>query len=150
MDDNEIVIRKMQEEDIEGILIVEDRSFTIPWSKEMFFDEVDNPCAVYYVALSGENIVAYAGVWFILDEAHITNIAVDPDYRNRKIATSLLSKIIEASKEKEIKSLTLEVRDGNISAISLYKQFGFNVEGRRRGYYSDTQDDALIMWCHLG
>lgn len=146
---DEIVLRNMREADIAGILAVEDRTFAVPWSKRMFMDEINNPCAVYYVALSGELIVAYAGAWFILDEAHITNLAVDPDYRHRKIATGLLSKIIEASGERKIKSLTLEVREKNASAISLYKRFGFTVEGRRRGYYSDTKEDALIMWCYL-
>ena len=149
MIDNSIVIRKMQPDDIEGILKVEERSFSIPWSLKMFMEEVNNPCAVYYVALSKGIIVAYAGAWFILDEAHITNIAVDPDYRHRKIATGLLSKIMEASRERNIKSLTLEVRESNTSAILLYKQFGFKEEGRRKGYYSDTNEDALIMWCRL-
>ncbi|NLY18684.1 MAG: ribosomal protein S18-alanine N-acetyltransferase [Clostridiaceae bacterium] len=149
MTDNSIVIRKMQPCDIEGILKVEERSFATPWSFKMFMDEVNNPCAVYYVALSEDEIVAYAGVWFIMDEGHITNIAVDPDFRHRKIATGLLNKIFEESRERNIRGLTLEVRESNISAVLLYKKFGFTVEGKRKGYYSDTNEDALIMWCHL-
>lgn len=149
MNGNSIIIREMQPGDIEGILKVEERSFTIPWTHNMFMEEVNNPRAVYYVALSGDVIVAYAGVWFILDEAHITNIAVDPGYRQRKIATDLLNKIFEASRARNIKGLTLEVRESNDSAILLYRKFGFTVKGRRKGYYSDTNEDALIMWCQL-
>lgn len=144
-----VIFREMTAEDIEGVIKVERRSFTNPWSKGMFMEEMNNTCAHYFVASAYGVIVAYAGVWIILDEAHITNIAVDPDYRQKKIATGLLNKIFGFARERKVKSLTLEVREGNSSAISLYKQFGFNVEGKRKGYYSDTKEDALIMWCHL-
>lgn len=141
-----ILFRKMKIEDIDGIVAVENRSFTVPWSKKMFLDELANPLTTYYVAVQDEVIVAYAGLWIIGDEAHITNIAVDPCYRGCRIASGLMDIILALAAEKRLCGITLEVRAGNIAAISLYKKFGFEVEGRRKGYYSDNQEDALIMW----
>lgn len=141
-----ILFRKMKIEDIDGIVAVENRSFTVPWSKKMFLDELANPLTTYYVAVQDEVIVAYAGLWIIGDEAHITNIAVDPCYRGCRIASGLMDMILALAAEKRLRGITLEVRAGNIAAISLYKKFGFEVEGRRKGYYSDNQEDALIMW----
>lgn len=148
--DNEyrIEIREMNAEDIDGIFMVENRSFSIPWSRNMFLDEINNPLAVYLVATCEEKIIAYVGLWIIADEAHITNIAVDPSWRRQQIAASLMQKILEVARGNQLRGLTLEVRAGNAPAISLYKRFGFTVEGRRKAYYSDNQEDALIMWCY--
>lgn len=145
-----IEIRRMMAEDIDGIVGVETRSFTIPWSKQMFLDELSNPLALYYVAACDGKIVAYAGLWLIIDEGHITNIAVDPSWRRQKIAAELMRKIFETAAEYGLRGLTLEVRAGNQPAISLYQKFGFKVEGRRKAYYSDNHEDALIMWYFCG
>ncbi len=136
----------MKPGDIDGIASVEAISFTNPWSKQMFLDELKNPLALYYVAVCGEKIVAYAGLWIIADEGHITNIAVDPSWRRQQIASAMMRKLLEAADERGLRALTLEVRAGNQPAISLYRKFGFQVEGRRKAYYSDNQEDALIMW----
>lgn len=144
--DNKFLIRKMNDKDIEDALKVENRSFSIPWSRQMFIDELKNPCAIYFVAEISEIIVAYVGMWIIMDEGHITNIAVDPLYRRSKVGSGLMKKIIETATEKQIRGLTLEVRANNTAAISMYKSFGFKVEGRRKAYYSDNGEDALIMW----
>lgn len=143
---NDIIYRKMETGDIDGVVAVEKRSFSIPWSEKMFLEELDNPNTVYYVAEINKTIVAYCGMWIISGEAHITNIAVDPLYRGYRIGSGLMWKIMEVAREKKLTGITLEVREGNTPAISMYKQFGFRVEGRRKGYYSDNQEDALIMW----
>jgi ribosomal-protein-alanine N-acetyltransferase len=143
-----IEIRQMKPEDIDGIALVEAHSFTIPWSRQMFVDELNNPLALYYVATCGDKVIAYAGLWIIAGEGHITNIAVEPFWRRQNIAARMMHKILEAAEEYELSGLTLEVRAGNQPAISLYQKFGFRTEGRRKGYYSDDQEDALIMWFH--
>ncbi len=146
MDKPKIEIRKMMPEDIDGISLVENRSFTIPWSRQMFVDELHNPLALYLVAICNETVVAYAGLWIITDEGHITNIAVDPSWRRQGIASELMHKILEIAEELGLTALTLEVRAGNQPAISLYQGFGFTIQGRRKAYYSDNHEDALIMW----
>ena len=146
----DIEIRIMTPGDIDGIALVEANSFTIPWSKQMFLDELNNPLALYYVAACGEKILAYAGLWIIADEGHITNIAVEPSWRRQQIAAALMQRILDAADEYGLRALTLEVRSGNQPAISLYKKFGFQVEGRRKAYYSDNHEDALIMWLYRG
>lgn len=147
--EHEIVIRQMRYEDIDSVLVVEKKSFTSPWSKLMFFDELQNPRAHYIVAEISNVIVAYAGLWIIMDEGHITNIAVDPSYRRKKIGTRLMEKIIEIARKSRLRGLTLEVRVSNTAAISMYKNFGFRIEGLRKNYYSDTHEDAFIMWNYL-
>lgn len=147
--DCRIVVREMREEDVEGVLLVENRSFTIPWSGRMFLDELNNPLVLYFVATYDATVVGYAGIWIIADEGHITNIAVDPSWRRQQIATALIQKITNIAAGNKLRGLTLEVRAGNTPAISLYKGFGFRVEGRRKAYYRDTQEDALVMWCYL-
>lgn len=146
---NQYVIRQMRCEDIDGVLAVEQKSFTTPWSKLMFLDELQNPRSHYFVAEMSDIIVAYAGLWVIIDEGHITNIAVDPSYRRMKIGTRLMEKIFEMAHNNRLRGLTLEVRASNTEAISLYKRFGFRIEGIRKNYYSDNQEDALIMWSYL-
>lgn len=147
--ETELIIRQMRFDDIDSVLKVEKRSFPTPWSRLMFFDELQNPRARYFVADISNVVVAYAGLWIILDEGHITNIAVDPSYRRMKIGTRLMERLIELAHESKLRALTLEVRVSNTAAISMYKNFGFKVEGLRKNYYSDTHEDALIMWHYL-
>jgi ribosomal-protein-alanine N-acetyltransferase len=94
----------------------------------------------------GETVVGYGGMWFIIDEAHVTNIAVHPDYRQRKIGEMIVQEMIKTAKENGINGMTLEVRVSNTAAINLYKKLGFVDYGIRKGYYADTGEDALIMW----
>jgi ribosomal-protein-alanine N-acetyltransferase len=139
----------MDSQDIFSVLEVEKRSFTIPWSEEMFRIELQNPNCLYFVAEISNVIVGYVGLWIIVDEGHISSIAVDPSYRRLKIGRALMQNIFDIAQKKQLKGLTLEVRASNIGAIELYKSFGFKTEGRRKAYYSDNQEDALIMWHHL-
>lgn len=136
---------------LQDIALIEQLSFSIPWSVDSIRNELEaNTRAVYMAAVSDQNkVIGYAGMWDILGEGHITNIAVHPDFRNKGIASKLLNEIISCAIKRNIKSLTLEVRKSNFAAISLYKKFGFVEYGIRKGYYEDNGEDAIIMWKYL-
>lgn len=142
-----VLIREMTMEDIDAVMEVEEEAFAIPWSRSSFESEVaQNFLAVYLVAENEEGIAGYGGLWFILDEAHITNVAVKAAARRQGIGRRLVEALIEKAAERDIQKLTLEVRESNREAIALYEKTGFAVEGRRPGYYQDNKEDALIMW----
>lgn len=147
---NEIKISFMKEKDIKEMAEIEKLCFTTPWSYESFLSELkDNHLAKYVVAKAENKVVGYAGMWFVLDEAHITNIAVHPGFSGRGIGDRLVKEIMNTARENMIKRITLEVRSTNNQAIRLYKRNGFIAEGIRKGYYTDTKEDALIMWKEL-
>lgn len=139
-------IRKMEERDINNIMPIENCSFSIPWSKESYLNEIKNNAAIYIVAIFEKRIVGYAGVWKIIDEGHITNIAVHPNHRRRGIGKKLIEALIKISEKEGIKSFTLEVRESNTAAFKLYEKMGFKPIGKRKGYYSNNKEDAVIMW----
>ncbi|WP_245959525.1 ribosomal protein S18-alanine N-acetyltransferase [Neobacillus piezotolerans] len=142
--------RFMREEDIDQILIVEHESFTLPWSREAFYNELNhNQYAVYIVLEDDGKIIGYGGVWIVLDEAHITNIAILPQYRGRKLGEALLKKVLEVAMEKGAETATLEVRVSNTPARSLYRKMGFQEGGIRKKYYTDNQEDGIVMWVKL-
>ena len=144
-----IVIERMNFADIENVVEVERNSFTIPWSKESFENELKNNLALYLVAKVEEKAVGYVGVWKILDEGHITNVAVHPDYRGQSIGEALISELLSLCRKDGVLSFTLEVRKSNIIAQGLYKKFGFTEQGVRKKYYSDNNEDAIIMWLNV-
>ncbi|PRR79016.1 ribosomal-protein-alanine N-acetyltransferase [Clostridium liquoris] len=134
---------------IDEMFIISTLSFPISWSKESIKKEImENDQAIYLVAIKDNTVIGYGGVWVILDEGHITNIAVHPEFRNTGVATLILDDLIEACKANSVQHMTLEVRTSNIVAISLYKSFNFIEEGIRKRYYADNGEDALIMWKH--
>lgn len=141
-----ISFREMVPEDAAGVEVVEKASFALPWSRKSFWEEAANERTFYLVALDGEQIVGYAGTWLIVDEAQITNIALLPDYRGRGIGTAMLGEIIRESVRRGAERMTLEVRPSNKVAQALYTAYGFKDFGRRRGYYQDNKEDAIIMW----
>ena len=143
-----IKIKPMQKEEIEEVLKIEEQAYgEHHWSKDSFYGELSNNLAHYYSAFDEENnLIGYAGSWQVLDEAHITTLAVKPELRRKKIGESLLYRIIEDCYKNEIKYITLEVRMSNSSAISLYEKYGFKSLGERKGYYQNNNEDALIMW----
>ncbi|MGG1398175.1 ribosomal protein S18-alanine N-acetyltransferase [Bacillus salipaludis] len=144
------VFRYMREEDIDQILEVEHASFTTPWSREAFYNELNNnKFAVYIVLEEEDKIIGYCGAWIVIDEAHITNIAILPGYRGKRLGEALLQKMMSVAREMGAKSMTLEVRVTNQIAQSLYRKFGFQNGGIRKNYYSDNQEDALVMWVNL-
>lgn len=140
----------MVEADVDGVLAIEEQSFTTPWSREAFESEMtENDLAHYLVVTYGKRLIAYAGAWLILDEAHVTNVAVLPKYRGQGIGKLLLTALTTYLKAKGADRMTLEVRKSNEVAKKLYKQFGFKAKGLRKQYYSDTHEDAIIMWVDL-
>lgn len=142
----EIRIRQIREEDIDGVLEIERETFDSPWSKNAFSHEIkNNLLAKYFVAVKDKEILGYAGIWLILDEAHIVNIAVAKKDRGKGIGEALLREIISYCQEKDIDHITLEVRMSNQVAQNLYSKYDFVGYGVRKGYYSDNED-ALVMW----
>lgn len=127
---------------------IEQEAFDQPWSERMFIPEVEDENAYYLVGVRGDEVICYGGFHKVLDEAHITNIAVRADSRGRGIGTLLMSELISRARMLGVKYMTLEVRDNNENAINLYKSFGFTVEGIRKKYYNNVHD-ALIMWATL-
>lgn len=147
-----IEIIPMTKKHIKEVAEIEKRCFTIPWSKKSFEDELTkNTFAIYVVAVDTENksLAGYGGMWHVVNEGHITNIAVDPIYRQKGIGKLILNELIKIAYEKQMIGLTLEVRLNNEPAKNLYKELGFKLEGIRKEYYSDTKEDALIMWKYL-
>jgi ribosomal-protein-alanine N-acetyltransferase len=142
----EAIIRGMLSKDIDQIINIEKICFSLPWSKLSFESELRNELAYYQVAEVSGVIAAYMGMWRIIDECHITNVAVLPEYRNQGIASMLIKKMIEICRCSEISAMTLEVRVSNEPAINLYKKHGFFALGKRPRYYFKPVEDALIMW----
>ena len=142
-----IVIERMTIDDIENVVVVENKCFSTPWSKNSFIRELtENEIALYLVAKVENIAVGYIGAWKIQNEGHITNIAVHPDYRGQGIGNMLVSELLSLCEKEGINAFTLEVRRSNIIAQNLYKKFQFAECGIRKRYYADTNEDAIIMW----
>ncbi len=145
--EEQIEFRPMELSDLPQILDVEVNSFPTPWPKEAFYNElVRNQFARYTVVTIDGKVVGYCGVWIILDEAHITNIAIHPDYRGNGYGEAMLLYVMEMVKMLGVNKMTLEVRKSNQVAQTLYQKVGFESAGIRPKYYSDNQEDAIIMW----
>lgn len=137
-------------QDLDRIVEIEQRSFTLPWSRSSFHQELmNNPYARYIVMEHDGQIIGYCGMWLVMDEAHITNIAVLPEFRGKKLGEALMKQAMALAREEGAKTMTLEVRVSNIVAQSLYRKLGFLNGGIRKRYYSDNQEDALVMWVKL-
>jgi len=140
-------VRLMTVEDIPSILTIEQVSFSNPWSEESFRSELcENKLARYYCLLLDDKVIGYMGSWVFLGEAHITNIAVWPGCRGRGYGEYLMRHVMKEMEENGVFSLTLEVRVSNKEAQNLYQKLGFRPAGIRKRYYSDNQEDAIIMW----
>ncbi|MFZ3591627.1 ribosomal protein S18-alanine N-acetyltransferase [Bacillus sp. DJP31] len=145
-----ISYRLMTSADIDQIMVIELASFAVPWSREAFYNEmVNNPYATYVVMQERDQIIGYCGLWVVLEDAHVTNIAVLPAYRGRKLGEGLLNQSMELAKALGAERLSLEVRVSNTVAQSLYRKIGFENGGIRKNYYSDNGEDALVMWVNI-
>ena len=143
----ELVIRKAEAKDVETIEKLEQCCFSQPWSYESIYqDIVGNDRAVYIVAETEGQVIGYAGLWIIVDEGHITNVAVSPDYRRNSVGNTIITALLQVTEDMGVKRHTLEVRKSNQAAINLYEKQGFTEAGERKGYYEDNGEDALIMW----
>jgi ribosomal-protein-alanine N-acetyltransferase len=143
-------IRKAARADAAAITEIEILCFSPPWSFEDILYEIEeNSLARYIVCEEDSRVVSYAGLWVILNEGHIMNVAVHPDFRGQGRGAAMLGSLIERTVlESGVTDFTLEVRASNDAAVRLYERAGFRKEGRRPGYYSDPAEDALIMWLH--
>jgi ribosomal-protein-alanine N-acetyltransferase len=140
----------MRAGDLDEVLAIERASFTMPWSRGAFLYEIEqNRVARCHVVREGDALVGYLCVWEIADEIHVTNVAVHPAHRRRGIARDLLAGLLADARVRDLRLVVLEVRPSNHEAIGLYESFGFRVIGRRRGYYYDTGEDALVMETRL-
>ncbi|AND37893.1 MULTISPECIES: ribosomal protein S18-alanine N-acetyltransferase [Cytobacillus] len=145
-----LTFRFMNEEDIDDVLEIEHKSFATPWSREAFFNELTQNQFALYVVLEEENkVIGYCGAWIVVDEAHITNVALLPEYRGRKLGEALMRKLMEIASEMGAITMTLEVRVSNFTAQALYRKLGFQNGAIRKNYYTDNQEDALVMWVNL-
>ncbi len=142
------IIRRMDEADVEAVHAIESASFPTPWTRAMFLSELrENKVARYLVIQTAGEIVGFAGVHIILDEGHITNIAVAPAYRGLGYGRLITLALLQYASNLGVSYLTLEVRKSNDKAKSLYASLGFTQVGLRKKYYPDTCEDALLMVC---
>lgn len=143
----ELIVRGARAEDAVQMAELEKICFASPWSYEsLLYDITENHLAAYLVAEVEGKIAGYVGIWTIVDEGHITNVAVAPEFRRKHVGSCLISNLIQVTEQAGITSHTLEVRAGNEPAKGLYRKFGFVPEGIRKGYYEDNGEDAIIMW----
>jgi ribosomal-protein-alanine N-acetyltransferase len=141
-----LTVTEMTAEDIPAVHAIESASFPTPWPPYAFREEIEaNRMARYLVVRAGDRVIAYAGIWLMVDEAHLTTFAVLPAYRRRGIGGLLLSELMGLSADLGAAVCTLEVRLSNAAARKLYGEFGFRPVGVRPRYYSDNGEDALIM-----
>jgi [ribosomal protein S18]-alanine N-acetyltransferase len=141
-----LLIRPMRIGDLAAVQLIERASFSTPWPSSAYRQELEtNRLAQYLVALMGDEIVAYGGIWLMVDEAHITTFAVHPRYRRRRIGERLILALLDLARERMAREATLEVRLSNLPARRLYEKYGFRPVGIRPRYYSDNNEDALIM-----
>jgi len=142
-----VTLEPMTVQDIPRVLEIERESFRTPWPADAYTHELkENRLATYIVAKVEDRLVGYAGMWVILDEAHITTIAVEPPLRGQRVGERLLVGLIEAAMERGARWMTLEVRKSNLAAQTLYRKYGFREIGTRKAYYSDNREDAVVMW----
>lgn len=149
----EYALRPMVLEDIPQVVAIEKVSFPTPWSPYAFACELQDNDFAYYLVVTPvadpSTVAGYGGMWIIIDEAHITNIAIGPAYRGKALGDFLMNGMVALAMKKGILRMTLEVRVSNCVAKRLYDRMGFKPAGVRPGYYMDTNEDALIMWKEL-
>lgn len=137
-------------EDIDDVVEMEKICFTTPWTHDAFENELhENPYATYYVLELDDTIIGYCGLWVVIDEAHITNIAIRPEYRGKNLGDFLFNVVLNEAKDMGAIQLSLEVRVSNIVAQKMYRKYGLIPGGIRKNYYTDDQEDAVVMWVKL-
>ncbi len=136
----------MRPEDMEAVLRIDRLSFPVPWMPAAFTTELSNRSACYLVARNQGEVVGFGGAWVIMDEAHITTLAVDPLYRGHHIGERLLLALLEEGIRRRASRATLEVRQTNRVARQLYLKFGFYEAAIRKNYYTDNGENAIVMW----
>ncbi|KAM3096473.1 ribosomal protein S18-alanine N-acetyltransferase [Phormidesmis sp. 146-35] len=141
-----VTLQLIDESLLPAVLELDQLCFSGLWTIAGYQRELDSPNSDLIALVSDKKLIGYGCLWAILDEAHITIVAVHPDYRHQGLGQTLLLALLESAYQRGLERSTLEVRISNQSAIDLYQKFGFKVAGRRKGYYEDTGEDALILW----
>jgi [ribosomal protein S18]-alanine N-acetyltransferase len=141
-----VQIRRLSLADLPEIEVIEQRAYKTPWSRSMFASELAKGTSICLGAFEGDQLVGYVVNSRYVDAWHVMNVAVDPEFQRRGIASRLLERLFELTIEDDGRGYTLEVRVSNKEAIKLYEKLGFERHGIRRGYYTDNREDALIMW----
>ena len=144
---NIVMFRPMTSEDIDPVVALEQATFSSPWSREAFEEELATNLLAQYVVLEMEGkVVGYAGMWIVVNEAHIMNVAVEAPLRGRGLGELLMRHMLEVAAKSGAERMTLEVRRSNMTARKLYDKLGFVECGVRAGYYTDNGEDALLLW----
>jgi len=142
----EVHFKIADESHVDQMYKIEKSVFPIPWSYESFMlDVCEHEIALYVVGICNDEVISYAGLWHVLEESHITNIAVKEEFRRMGIGCKMMEILFDAARKLNVKSMTLEVRESNKAAIAMYEKSGFEIAGRRKRYYTDNYEDALIM-----
>lgn len=141
----DFMIRKMTPMDIDAIMRIEVESFSLPWSRESYLGEMKNNFATYLVGDYEGEVIGYGGIWVVFEEAHITNVAVAPEYRKAGVGRVLMEELERAARKKAAQRIILEVRPSNAAGLALYRGLGYLTSGLRKEYYSDNNEDALLM-----
>jgi ribosomal-protein-alanine N-acetyltransferase len=141
-----VEIRVLELADLGAIEAIEQKAYPTPWSRSMFASELAKPTSICLGAFEGQDLVGYVINSRYVDAWHVMNVAVDPGHQRRGVASALLERLFELTRDDERRGYTLEVRVSNEDAIGLYEKLGFDARGIRRGYYTDNREDALIMW----
>ncbi|MGB8955028.1 MAG: ribosomal protein S18-alanine N-acetyltransferase [Tumebacillaceae bacterium] len=150
MNASALLFRRMVLSDIDRVMEIEPLCFTAPWSREAYYAELtQNHFARYMVAELAGEVIGYGGMWVIIDEAHVTNIAIHPDYQGRNYGERLMLTMIAQALSHGVRHMTLEVRVSNRTAQKLYEKMGFARQSIRQGYYTDNNEDAIVMWAEL-
>jgi ribosomal-protein-alanine N-acetyltransferase len=146
----QVSVDLMKKDDLPEILAIERASFPTPWTEGMFLDElrtIHAQCLVIKIEIAGKTVIAaYIIFWFVVDEVHLHNLAVRNEFRRQGLAYNMMNLMTDIALQVGINRQTLEVRESNHEAINLYRKCGFVVKGRRPLYYTDTHEDALVMW----
>ncbi len=142
-----LTIAPMTPGDVHDVLAIERASFSTTWPSDAFYNELHtNKLAHYFVGRVAGKVVGYGGIWVIFEDSHITTIAVDPSHRGCGYGERLLLYLLDDAIERGASWMTLEVRESNVSAQQLYRKYGFTTVTTRKGYYSDNNENALVMW----
>jgi ribosomal-protein-alanine N-acetyltransferase len=147
----QLVIEPMRESDVPTVQEIERRIFSTPWPRNAYYRELSSRSSAHYVVLRNEvddsgEILGYGGMWRMYDEAHVTTIGVRHDLQHMGYGRVLFAGLVQAAYDMGAKWVTLEVRTSNDAAMRMYEGFGFKVIGRRKGYYTDNGEDAIVMW----
>ena len=130
---------------LDGVCAIENACFAHPWSRQSIEAELDNETSLFYVAVEDGQVVGYIGMSFVLDEGYIYNVAVKADCRKNGVGSALIQTLVTHCRKNNFTFLTLEVRESNAPARSLYEKFGFIKVGERKNYYSDPTENAVLM-----